>query len=118
MLRTLTLAAVTATLAVAPLAPTASAQEINLKIKLDASKIVDTKSADKAMKSLERQAKKACSYDITSTKRKKTDWACVNEVVEQVVTHFDVTLLTSAYANSEMAVRVADAATEAGDALQ
>lgn len=109
MLRSLTYALAASTLATIAIAPTAAADEqVNLNIQLDVSKISDSTSADKALKSLERQAKKACSYDINATKRTKTDWECVNEVVEQVVTHFDAPLLTSAYANSDMAVRIAD----------
>lgn len=109
MLRSLKFALAASTLATIAVAPTAAADEtVSLNIQLDVSKITNTESADKALKSLERQAKKACSYDINATKRTKTDWECVNEVVEQVVTHFDAPLLTSAYANSDMAVRVAD----------
>jgi len=119
MLRTLTAAAVMALVTSTTFAPAASAEgtQVNLNVQLDPTSITNTMTAGKALKSLERQAKKACSYDVVSLKRTYTDWECVNEVVEQVVTHFNEPLLTSAYANSDMVVRVADHGDEDG-ALQ
>lgn len=100
-----------AAFAVSAIAPAALAQDqqVNLSIALDTTEIVDERTANDALRSVERQAERACSYEIRSIKRKKTDQKCVNDVVEQVVTQFDVPLLTSAYVSSDMAVRVADA---------
>ena len=110
MLRTFSYAAAAATLAATSFAPIAMAdsQPVKLSISVDAAQITDTRSAEKTLNSLERQAKKACSWDVQAIKRKKTDWVCVNEIVEQVVTQLDIPQLTSAYANSDMVVRLAD----------
>lgn len=118
MLRTLSSAAAAA-LAVTMIAPTALAdgETVSLKLTIDAAEITDMRSAEKALQSLENQAKRACSYDVTALKRKKTDWECANDIVEQVVNQLDIPQLTVAYSNSDMLVRVADGSSAKG-ALQ
>ena len=119
MLRVFSSAIAAATLAATAIAPAAFADDetINVNFSLDTAQIVDEQTATDALQTLQRQAKKACSYDVPSIKRKKTDLACMNEVIEQVVTQFDVPLLTSAYASSDLAMQLADGGAST-DALQ
>ena len=117
MFRTFSYAAAAATLAATAFAPTAIAESKTVNVNIEAARIIDASTAQDALRSLEFQAKKACRYEVNALKRKKTDWVCANDVVQQVVTQLDIPHLTAAYAKSDMLVRVADRSASEG-ALQ
>lgn len=109
MLRTLTTAAAVATLAAVSFSPAAIAEDntVNFQLKLETANIVDTATAEKALKTIERQARKACKYEVTSLKRKRTDWSCVDRILEASVEQLNVPLLTDSYNDSDMVVQIA-----------
>ena len=81
-------------------------QTVEIDIRVYESQIIDPASAEKALRSFERQALKVCQSEITSIKRKVTDWRCVDDVIEQVVTQLDIPVLTATHATSEQIARL------------
>ena len=112
MLRSLSYAAAAATLAATAFAPAAIAEgeTVNVNISIDATRLTDKAAADRALRSLERQARKACRYEITSMKRKVTDWRCVDNIIDQTVTQLDVPMLTAAHSTSDRIIQIAERA--------
>ena len=109
MLRIASIATAAAFAAVS-FAPAATAQNetMNLNIRIDEAAIVDATSAQKALRSVERQADRACTYKVTALRRTYTDEVCVAEIVSQVVAQIDNENLTQAYAANQGAVQIAE----------
>jgi len=82
--------------------------KLDLDIRIDPSKIVDTASAQKAFRSVKGQATKACSYFRDSNRRTYTDEICVQEILDQVTAALDNDDFTEVYASSKDAIKVAE----------
>lgn len=106
MIRSIAAATFLAATAFAPVA-FAEDETFTMNIEIDAAEITDANAAEKTLRTLERQAKKACSFAVSSTKRVKTDWLCVSEIMEQTVVQLENAALSDTYATSARMSKIA-----------
>ena len=86
----------------------ADERPITTDIRVDTAKIVDATTAQKAFRSVERQAERACGYELDANRRAYVDELCVDEILQKVTVALDLDAFTEVYANSKKAVKVAE----------